>query len=360
MAWAIRSLGDASARIRGAFRQYLPGTDSALKSNFVTVTAKVLALISHEFELRMAYLSKQMFLTSATGSFLVLHASDLGIFRKPNSAARGTIIGEGRSNFTYPAGVRFVSGAVTYVSTAPATASQSGVVNFVVEAEVRGAVSNRDADGVLALADPALWPDISTSFYVDADGLGGGADEEDYEALRARALHRKRNPPGGGKLTDYEQIALSVPGVVKAWAFRRPLAPGYIALFFLFDKRPNLIPTPGDVLIVQAAIDASRLIRIDDNVVVAPTPRPIDITIHNLLNDSSDMRASIADNVTAMFRVKCKPGISGDTFTVSRSWIGEEISKAAGEDSHILAWPLNDVVLTNGEFPVLGVVTYGA
>ena len=83
MAWQIRPLTDASARIRGAFRQYMPGTDSALGNNFVTVLGKVLAGLSHEFELRMAYLSRQMFLSSATGRFLQLHAGDVGISESP-------------------------------------------------------------------------------------------------------------------------------------------------------------------------------------------------------------------------------------------------------------------------------------
>lgn len=52
--------------------------------------------------------------------------------------------------------------------------------------------------------------------------------------------------------------------------------------------------------------------------------------------------------------------IAGDTFTLSRSWITEAISQASGEKRHVLSLPLDDVTLTNGEFPVLGSVTYGA
>ncbi|MBX5112679.1 baseplate J/gp47 family protein [Rhizobium lentis] len=360
MAWQIRSLTEASARVRGAFRQYLPGTDTALKNNFVTVTAKVLAALAHEFELRMAYLSKQLFARTAEKQFLVQHAAEFGIYRKPASAAQGVIIGSGTANVTYPAGIRFASGSITYLSSAPASADPLGALSLNVVAESSGAATNRDADGAMALSDPVLWPDLAAAWVVGPAGIGGGADNESDDSLRARTLYRKANPPGGGKLTDYEAISLDVSGVVKAWAFRQPLAPGFIAVYFLFNGRPNLIPTAGDVLIVQAAIDAKRLIRIDDSVAVAPTPAPLALTIDGLASDSQTVRDAIAAAVTEMLFERSRPGIPGDTFTLSRSWISEAISGVTGEDRHVLAWPLDDVTYTNGQYPVLGTITYGA
>ncbi|MBB3315109.1 putative phage protein gp47/JayE [Rhizobium sp. BK181] len=360
MAWQIRSLTDASARVRGAFRQYMPGTDSALANNFVTVTGKVLASMAHEFELRMAYLAKQLFASTATGAFLLRHGSDIGIYRKAASPASGAVVGSGTPNVTYPAGIRLLSGNVTFVSTAPASASPLGELTLDVKSEVVGAATNRDADGILALADPVLWPDLPTEWLVSAAGIGGGADIEDFEVFRSRVLHRKQNPPGGGTLSDYENIALNVPGVVKAWAFRQPLAPGFISVFFLFAGRPNLIPTSGDVLVVQAAIDAQRLIRIDDSVAVAPTPEPLNLVIDGLANDSQTVRDGIAAAVSTVLLDRGQPGIPGDTFTLSRSWIAEAISSVTGEDRHILAAPLDDVTYSNGHFPVLGTITYGA
>jgi uncharacterized phage protein gp47/JayE len=358
MAWQIRSLAEASQRVRGAFRQYMPGTDASLKNNFITVTGKVLAGLAHEFELRMAYLARQLFASTATGAFLARHGSDLGIFRKPATAATGVILGLGTPNKIYPAGIRFVSGDVIYVSTAPASANPNGGLVLTVQAQSTGAATNRDADGLLAPADRVLWPDLGEEWTVGSAGLGGGAEREGDESFRARILFRKRNPPGGGRLSDYEDAALSVSGVVKAWAFRQPLAPGFITVFFLFAGRPNLIPTQGDVLVVQAAIDAKRLIRIDDNVAVAPTPEPLDITIGSLTNDSTDVRTAIDASITAMLFARARPGIAGDTFTLSRSWIAEAISRVSGEDRHVLQWPLDDLTYSNGHYPVLGTVTY--
>ena len=360
MAWSIRSLSDGSARLRGAFRQYMPGTDSALKNNFVTVTVKVLAALAHEFELRMAFLAEQMFLSTASGGYLAQHASDVGIYRKPAAAASGIIVGMGAPGVAYPAGVRFISGANTYVATASSIASGSGVVRFAVRSEDLSASTNRDVDGALKLADPVLWPNLSSQWAVDAGGLGGGADVESDDSLRARGLQRKRNPPGGGTLTDYERIVLAVPGVIKAWAFRNDNAPGFLVVFFLFESRVNSIPEPSDVAIVQAAIDKERLIRVDDSVAQAPVAHPVDVAIGALEADTDDVRSAIAVNLRAMFRDRCQPGIPLRPFILSQSWISEAISTATGEGRHRLLSPAGDITLTNGQFPVLGNISYVA
>lgn len=360
MPWQVRPLAEISARARGAFREYMPGTDTGLANNFVTVLTKVKAALAHEYELRLAWLSKQLFIRTASGQWLVMHAADIGIYRKAASAASGTIMGTGTPDTLYAAGIRFVTGNQVYVSTAPATSDEDGVIFVPVRSEVKGAASNRDADAVLTLADPALWEGLSASWTVDEDGLGGGADIEDDESLRARALQRKQNPPRGGSLTDYERIARSVPGVLKAWAFRRPDAPGFIAVLFLFAGRTNLIPLTSDVEAVQAAIDAERLIRVDDSVAVAPVAEPIDVEIGGLTNDTADVRAAVEAAIQAMYLEKCRPGITGDTFTVSKSWISEAISGVTNETRHRLILPAADIVLTNGEFPVNGTFSYVA
>ncbi|WP_313194596.1 baseplate J/gp47 family protein [Shinella zoogloeoides] len=358
MAWSIRSLAEASQAIRGAFRQHLPGTDTALKNNFVTVVTKVLAGMSQEFELRMGFVARQLFARTASLPFLLLHAADVGMQRKPASAAIGIVDGTGEPSAIYPAGIRLVSGNNTYVSRAPAQAGLTGRISISVAAEEKGAFTNRDAGGLLTLSDPGLYPSLSLNFTVGAEGLGGGADIEDIEELRGRVLFRKANPPGAGKLTDYERIVRDVPGVLKAWAFRDGLTPSFLVVFFLFEGRPNRIPTEGDRLVVQAAIDAMRLIRVNDSVVEAPTPEALNPVIANLSGDSADVRARIETAIDAVLYERARPGVAGDVFWLSRSWIAEAISSVVGEDRHELQWPLDDLPFTNGRYPVLGAVSF--
>ncbi|NTF32296.1 baseplate J/gp47 family protein [Rhizobium skierniewicense] len=361
MVWPIRSLDDTSASVRGAFRRYLPGTDTALKNNFVTITGKVLAALSYEFELRMGWLSKQILLSTSTNlAWIKLHAAEVGIYQRTATAASGEISGNGSASTTYPSGIRFVSGNVTYVSTQPVTSGADGAMAVPVVAEIKGSVGNRDSAGLLSLADPGVYPTLGTAWTVDADGLGGGADAEDPESLKERALQRKRNPPGGGTLADYERIVMAVSGVLKAWAFRVPGSPGGIVVHFLFGGRPDNIPLASDVEAVQAAIDAQRLIRVDDSVATAPVPRPVNVKISGLSGDTAEIRAAIKNAVTAMYLERCRPGIVGNTFTISRSWYSEVISAVTGEDRHTLLEPVGDIVLTSGQFPINGVFDFGA
>ena len=359
MAWQIRSLDDASAAVRGAFRQWLKGTDTSLKNNFVTVAGKVFAMITDEFERRLAWLVKQMSLSTATDiEWVKLHCGDIDIFQKPASASSGRIVGTGTADRIYPAGISFSSGGLSWIATAPAQASPLGEVVFQVECTSAGAATNRDAGGLLALDDPATWSDLSEEFTVGSDGLGGGADIEDIEDLKARGLYRKRNPRGAGKLSDYEDAVRAVSGVLKAWAFRDPAAPGSVFVFFLFAGRPNLIPSSGDVIVVQAAINAMRFVRVDASEAVAPTPQALDIEISGLSGDTTAIRSAIESGLKAMLYEKARPGIASDAFTLSLSWINEVISGVTGEDRHVLESPLNDITYTNGRYPVLGTVSY--
>lgn len=358
MAWQTRSLAEISASVRGAFRQWLPGTDSALKNNFVTVVAKVLALITHEYELRVERLIKNWFLTTAEKKWLERLCSEIGIYRKQPASASGRIVGTGASLIEYPAGIVFISGSNSYQTSTAATAASDGTLIFSVVALEKGAAGNRDAGGQMQLSDVGGWPDLSEIFEVNDAGLGGGADEELDEDLRARGLQQKRNPKGAGTLDDYERAALAVSGVIKAWAYRVPNYPGAIRLYFLFRGRTNFIPEAGDVAAVQAAIDATRLIRVDDSLVVAPVAHPIDYEIADLVNDTPDIRAAIAAAMAAMYLAKGRPGLTGDPFVVDRSWIEEAISSVQGEVSHTLVNPAGNITLTGGAFPVVGVGTY--
>lgn len=359
MAYETRSLDALGATLRGLIRQHLPGTDATLKQNFVTVCGKVTALLAREYEFRLAWIYQQLFIRTTTDlAILRMQGADYGIYQKGAGRAAGQLTGTGQPGTTYPAGVRYLSGGLTFVSTAPFSAAGDGSLSAAVQAETAGAAGNRDADAVMTLADPSLYPGLSQQAAVGMDGLGGGAEAEDIESLRARILNRKARPPQGGALPDYERFALDVPGVLKAWAFQFSGGIGSIAVYFLFAGRANNIPTSADVAAVQAYIDSLRMIRVDDAVAIAPLPHTLNIIIANLATDTPDVRAAIATQLRAMLLERARPGLSAHPFVLSRSWISEAISAAAGEDSHTLVVPSGDVTLVGGHLPVLGSVTY--
>ncbi|WP_128292013.1 baseplate J/gp47 family protein [Afifella aestuarii] len=356
MATSTPSLNSLSQRIRGAFRQELPDTDATIWPNTLYVIGKVIAIALYEAHLRATWIYRQIFASTADGTHLDRHAYELGLTRKPATRAAGEIEITATPETIYPAGMRFLSGAQSYVATEAATASVAGALVVTVRAEQAGLAGNREADESVSLVDPALYSGVATTGSVGADGIGGGADRESDESLRARILDRKRRVPQGGAESDYEQFARAVPGVSKAWAQSFAGGPGTIGVWFLMEGRANGIPTASDVAAVQAALDERRMIRAAA-IAAAPVMRPIDIDL-TLVPDTEANRAAVEAQLAAMFAARARPGVAGDAFVMSVSWIAEAISIALGEDRHRLRAPLNDVVYLGGEMPVLGTIRY--
>jgi uncharacterized phage protein gp47/JayE len=357
MAFSLRSLDQISKAIRGDLRRELPGTDATIWPNTLAVFSKVVAMAHHLIELRAKWIYEQIFASTATVRHLERHAFEYGLARKPASRAAGYIVTTGDADTIYPAGISYLSGGVRYIVSSDARSDLAGEVIFLVHAETPGLAGNRAAEIVMTLIDPALQTSMIATAVVDDGGIGGGADVESDDALRARVLDRKRRPPQGGAESDYEQFALAVPGVVKAWAHSFAYGPGTVGVWFLFEGRANLIPTDGDVLAVQAEIDYRRLIRARA-LAVAPVAYPVNITIQGLTRDTTQTRAAIAASLAAMFLDRSRPGVAAEPFTFSRSWISEAIAQAIGEDSHYLTLPLGDLILNDGRMPVLGSITY--
>lgn len=362
MAYQVRSLADVSRSIRGAIRQYLPGTDASLKQNVLTVIGKVVALLAHEYELRLEWIYRQRYLSTASSLSIVrLHCAEYGIYQKPAAPAFGEVVGAGAPHQTYPAGVRYLSAGLTYVTTAPFTADALGSFAASVVAETSGSATNRQADAELLLADPGLYPTLSESVAVGAAGLGGGADVEDIEGLRMRGLKRKASPPQGGSLPDYENWALEVPGVVNVWAAQFANGFGSVGAWVLFAGRPNGIPEASDLAAVDQHIKDKRLVRARF-ATIAPRPVPVDLEIQ-LAPDTSTNRTAVTAALQAFFDAaksdsRIRPGLPDAPFTLPVAWISEVISGTEGEASHTLIVPSASVVFLPGELPVLGAITW--
>lgn len=357
MAWTVLSPSEISSRLRGSLRRYLPGTDALIWPNNLTPIVKVFALGLHDMHLRASWLYDQIFASTASVQHLDRHATELGLVRRSVSRAEGLVTTSGVPNTIYPAGIRYLSGNRLYRSISDVRSDGAGALVLAVISEDFGAAMNAEAGVELTRADPSLFAGLSQAAIVGSSGIGGGADTETNKSLRSRVLDRKRRPPQGGAISDYEQFARAVPGVTQAWAWSWVHGPGTVGVWFLFEGRENGIPTPGDVAVVQEALDVRRLIRANA-VASAPLPKPLNITIAGLGDDTTTTREAIDRSLRAMLVERARPGVSFSAFVLSRSWIGEAISAAIGEDRHKLILPADDLTYYNGEMPVLGEVTY--
>jgi uncharacterized phage protein gp47/JayE len=353
----VRSLDAISKAVRADLRRELPGTDAAIPGNVLYVLAKVKAMAIHLVELRLEWIYRQIFASTADENHLERHAYELGMARKPASRASGNVTLYGAPNTVYPAEIAFLHNGTRFLTAGESLANGSGLLVMPVYSETAGALQNRAAGEALTLGDPALYPSLQATAIVTAGGIGGGADTESDESLRARILDRKRRPPQGGAVADYERFAREVPGVTRAWAFPFLNGPGTIGVYFLFEGRFAGIPTPADVAAVQDDLDWRRMIRVSA-LAIAPIASSINIQIALLDRDTAATRAAIEKALAAMFQSRARPGVSTSPFRFSRSWISEAVSLAAGESSHRLIAPTDDIIYYAGQIPTLGFVTY--
>ncbi|OAB57606.1 hypothetical protein AY599_18280 [Leptolyngbya valderiana BDU 20041] len=361
MSFVPQSLTVLSEKARAAFRQYLPGTDAALAQNTAYVIAKVMALMGREFELRLAWIYKQLFLTTATSETMVrLHAREFGLTPKPAAFARGVVEGRADAHATYPAGVRFLSGQQSYVTVASFTANALGAFGVEVRAEQAGADGNRASGAAMQVADAGLYPAM-TDVFAGPEGLTGGTSAETLEALRARALRVKAAPPQGVVLADYETWALEVPGIAAAWAALFENGFGHVGIWIVTKAGTNGIPSAADLAKVEAHIEDKRLVRGKVSA-VAPFAKPLDLTIR-LSPDTAQQRAAVTAALVALFDPvadlpRLRPGLPGQPFDLPVAWISEVISAVEGETSHTIIAPAGDVTFQPGELPVLGTIDW--
>lgn len=362
----IPSLADLAARVRDAFRAELPGADATVWPNNLGPTAKVIAGGLWAIYLRLDWIANQIFAATAEGYWLERHAAEYGMGRLPAAVASGNV------TMTATAAAAIAAGAVLQrldgvqlATTTAVTLTGAGIVAVPVVALVAGKNANFVAGTVVSALSGVTG---APTFAVDTNGLGGGADLESDDVLRARVLFRKRNPPQGGAASDYVQWAMSVPGVTRVFVERLWSGAGSVRVFVLTDEATtNGIPTAGTIAAVQAVMAASAPAGASVTV-AAPVAQAINMTITGLSPNTTDVQTAVAAEIADTFQRLGKVA-GADTATAglpflataqsfSRSWIWQAVANAVGEERHQLTTPSADVTVTAGSIAVPGTITF--
>jgi uncharacterized phage protein gp47/JayE len=350
-------------------RTYLPGTDAWIEPNNLSVVGRSFSLAIGSVYERILYLYRQLFASTADDYHLEFrHAFEYGLIRIPSAPAQGIvtfIIPSGPFNVV-PAGETLVrSDGIVFITTLSAAPDANGNCTVNVIATTSGAITNTLPGTPLTFVPDPNYHNLPTTAAVGEDGLGGGAEIETTDQLRARVLLRKQWPPHGGAASDYEEWALAVPGVTRV----------FISPFFstdatqisspltiyplLDDTRVNGIPTAQDLLTIAEAIEIQQPVTARVYI-VAPSIVTVNIQIAALQTDSLSLRASIGANLAAMFLELVPVVTAQNGFTLPEAWIDEAISRSDGYVRHILLQPPGDVVFPIGSLPILGSISYGS
>lgn len=327
----------------------IPGADARLAFGNFNVLAHILAGGVDGLYGFLEWQTRQLLPDTADAEYLDRHASIWAVYRRQPVSASGSITVNGAIGTTVPVGSLFVrSDGQQFASTAEVTLAGSSA-GVIVQATSAGVLTNTAAGASLTLVSPVSG--LSSQASVGVDGLTNGADIEADADLRLRLLLRLRNPPSGGTAADYEQWALEVPGVSRAWVFPMELGEGTVTVRIVRDGDLSLIPDAGEIATVQTYIDARRPATAE-LFVVAPVAVPIVFQIA-LTPDTLAARAAVEAELRDLVLRESAPG---KTLLVSH--VREAISIALGEDDHVLVAPAGNVTHSVGEMATFGSVTW--
>lgn len=363
----IPSLADLLARARSAFRTYLPGTDAWSWPNNIYASAKVIAGMAFEVFGFASYISKMIFASTAPDlETLQLHGTEFGLPLLPAAPASGKVTFTSSTPITVATGAQLqrVDGT-TYLVTAGGTLSIAGTLILPVTCSANGAIANAEEGTPLSVISGLTG---TATAAVGPGDLALGSDVEDKESYRQRILFRKRNPPHGGAPSDYVIWGRQAPGVTRVFVERLYAGPGTVRVFvFMDDGFPNGIPDAGAIAAVRDYLatvqPASAVVTVSAPVAVA-----VNISIDNLVPDTTATRNAIVDELRAAFLRRGR--VSGNDTphggmpylatpaTFGLEWIYQAISNASGVESFDLVAPTTDTVLQSGETPVPGTISF--
>ena len=356
MPWSTPTL-KATRRLTRDYVLSQLGAKAMIPNSALRIMSDAKAGLAHLAFLYLDWLAKQLLPDTAEQEWLDRHGiiwlvnSDGSKGRKAATYANGTIEYEGNNRTVIPVGT-LIKGAsgIQYQSTSTAEIGDALIATADVAALTAGIAGNLPQGEEMSCDFPGV---TGVTTYTD---LVGGSDGEKDEQLRERILKRIQNPPMGGALHDYEQWALAVPGVTRAWASVE-MGPGTITVRFLMDDAyPNNygLPTAADVALVESYINQMRPVAVKDCFVFAPILQFYNVSIINLIPDTSTVRGAIEASIKDMEFKKAVPGGA-----MYRSWVDEAVSQAVGEQSHELQFD-TVYVPAPGYMPTLGTIYFHA
>ena len=347
----------------------VPGLDGLLRNAVLRVLAWVMAGLAYEEYGYVDWIARQSNPFTATDEFLEAWAALIGIYRKDATPAIGQaqfLVGT-PGTFVASGTAMTRQDAIPYTTTADATVDASGTLVVPIIAAANSATTNCDAGTPIGFDTPIAG--ISNAGVILAPGCTGGADQEKDPDLRTRMLAKYREPPQGGAVADYQQWALEVPGVTRAWVQSGGAGPGTVVVRFMLDdaqaahegfpqgtdgvssNEPRGAAATGDQLAVADHIwsvqPVTALVYS-----MAPERWPIDVTLLALEPNTPEMQTQIIASINDMYLVKAETG-----GTIFPSDLYEAILATPEIVHFTMSEPALPITAEPGALPIMGTLT---
>ncbi|ORJ23966.1 baseplate J/gp47 family protein (plasmid) [Rouxiella badensis] len=381
MPYSRPPLSELRKRNKSYIKSALENIGALLRFSNMAILADVNAGMSYMHYGYLDWIAKQSNPFTATDDFLAAWAALVRTFRKAATAATGSSIPfSGTAGSVVTAGAVLNRGdgyqyTVDTAITLDSTGNGSGSITAVLPdtaTDSTGGGENGNADaGIQLTFDVALSGINSTITTTTA--ITGGADIEDEEVFRSRMLSAFQNKPQGGSDSDYEEWALAVSGVTRAWVARRLMGAGTVGLYIMLDTEDDTNASgfpkgtdgfssyekqyatgfaTGDQLRVADAL-YSQQPSTAMLYVCSPIQTSVDFTISGLSSATDTLKTSISTAINTVFYNNGAPG-----GTIDLSDILEAIAGISGTSGFIMITPTTNIIMETGCLPVLGTITY--
>lgn len=343
----------------------VPGLDGLLRNAVLRVLAWCMSGLAYSVYGYLDWIARESVPFTSTDEYLEAWASLIGIDRKDSTPATGSAAFTGQPGTPIQADTPLMrSDGTPYSTTAEVPVDSTGNVVVPFVAAVNGAATDCLAGTTMMITNPISG--INGNGFVVAPGATGGADQETDAALRTRMLAKYAAPPQGGAEADYQQWALEVPGVTRAFVQPNGMGAGTVVVRPMLDdvqsdnggfpigtdgcaSEEKRGPTAaGDQLAVADHIwpvqPVTSLVW-----VMAPVPHPIDVTLLALDPNTADMRAAIVASINDMYLIRGEPG-----GTIYPSDLYEAILATPGLNHFTMSEPALPVTMAAGELPIMG------
>lgn len=286
------------------------------------------------------------FPTYAFGRYLDEHGAVFGLTRRDAVQATGEVTFTGTDGVLVPTGTQIARPVadpdgedVAYETTESGTIA-GGVVTLAVQAVEAGATGNAPSNSVTAL----LSPIDGVTATGNALAITGGSDVETDEDFRARLMTLLQRAQGAGTVADYEQWALSYPGI--GFATVQPLWGGPGTVRVVVTDTENSPVSPTVVAALQALLDPvageGRGLAPVGAVVTVATPTTTLVNITAKVEPEEGYSLDGTDGTVAL------RGTINDRLEdyVGRLKVGEEVVRGKVQSAIFRVTGVHDVALT--------------
>ncbi|MDS7929633.1 baseplate J/gp47 family protein [Acinetobacter sp. V102_4] len=220
-----------------------------------------------------SYILKQLFIQTADEPFLYIHAEELDLPRHGGTRASGRIKATSNTDITIAAGAKLTNGKGYYWSVVTSSQVKTGVPTTIeIVADQIGGSWNVSTEKLLWVS-----PAAGLNGTAEVISIGGGSDQEELEAWRARLLERKQLGFFRDREADLISAIKKVPGVQHVYVYPKRRGLGSLDVAITAIGTPPVLPSTTLLQAVQAVLDAEAGFWADCRA-YAPNEQYLDVT----------------------------------------------------------------------------------